>query len=374
MSQSLIYHIAECVQKKDNYVEFDTLDFDINVGEGRSLVKNSVRLPGDLNVLDNGGANAVNLYLDHVVGIHAIIDSCQVNFVEGNNAGLKENIQNYARYIEMVELATKCPEDVFNASSLCELKGFDHNTSKLFAHPRVTRNTGGGTQFSKPNDFSMKPGCCLNKMSGGNLSYSKSGQIRLSLNLAQNRSALMGSDFDPTQDTYNLVNPRVTYQSVLTSPKESQTIMRTIYNVKNTIESNFANISAKVPATCDSVSVSMQRQERENTAPFSNYKCEKPKQIEELQYLFNDSTNEYISYVITDQTEMLQRGINSIIDNGHNSVSGSRFGTNENFITGLAFNGYVDLSNQKFSVQIKSSADNDIPYNVYMYFHSIMAM
>ena len=372
MSQSLIYHVSECVQKKNEYIEFDTLDFDINVGEGRSLVKNSVRLLGDINVKDNGGANAAEIYFDNIVGVHAFIDSCQVNFVEGKNGGLKENIQNYARYVEMVELATKCPEDAFNAKSVCELKGFDERTSKLFANGRVTRNTGA--KITKNQDFSMKPVCCLNKMSGGNLSYEKTGQIRLSLNLAQNRSSLMGSGFNPTQDTFAILNPRVIYQSVPSVAKEPQTLLRTIYNVKNTIQSNFANISTKIPAVCDSVSISFQRQQRENTAPFSNYTCETPKQIEELQYLFNDSTNEYISYVITDQTEMLQRGINSIIDNGHNAISGNRFGTNENFITGLAFNGYVDLSNQKFSVQIKSGVDNNVPYNVYMYFHSIMAM
>jgi len=372
MNSNLIYHVAEAVQKKDQYVEFDSLDFDLNVGEGRSLVKNSVRLLGDLDVLDNGGANTANIYFDPVTGAHAFIDSCQIAFVDGPNAGLKENIQNYARYVAMSEMATKCPEDALNASSVCELKGFDHQTSKLFANGRTTRNSGA--KISANQDFSLKPVCALNKMSGGNLSYDKSGQIRLTLNLAQNRSALMGSDLNNAQDSYALINPRVTYQSILTEPKQQDTIMRTIYNVKNTIQSNFASVSARVPAVCDSVTISAQLQSAENTAPFSNYECNMPKGLEELQFLFNDSTNEYISYSITDLTEMLQRGINSIIDNGHNIVSGNRFADNKNFITGLAFNGYVDLSNQKFTMQIKSGADNANAYNLYMYFHSIMSL
>ena len=88
----LQYHIANAVSKKDKYVEFDNVDFDLNVGEGRSLVKNSVRLLGDLKVLDNNGANASQIYFDNVVGVHAFISSCQTTFTEGNNAGLKENI------------------------------------------------------------------------------------------------------------------------------------------------------------------------------------------------------------------------------------------------------------------------------------------
>lgn len=372
MNSNLIYHVSEAVQKKDNYVEFDALDFDINVGEGRSLVKNSVRLLGNLQVLDNGAANTAEIYFDPITGAHAFIDSCQVTFTEGPNAGLKENIQNYSRYVAMSEMATKAPEDALNASSVCELKGFDNKSSKLFANQITTRNSGA--KIVNNIDFSLKPVCALNKMSGGNLSYDKSGQIRLTLNLAQNRSALMGSELDVTQDTYNIQNPRVIYQSVLTQPKEQQSIMRTIYNVKNTIQSNFASVSVQVPAVCDSVTCSMQLQSQENTAPFSNYECNRIKGLDEIQYLFNDSTNEYISYSITDHTEMLQRGIDSIIDNGHNMVSGNRFADNKNFITGLAFNGYVDLSNQKFTMQIKSGADNANAYNIYMYFHSIMSL
>jgi hypothetical protein len=372
MNSNLIYHVSEVVQKKDSYLEFDSLDFDINVGEGRSLVKNSVRLLGDLDVLDGGGANSAEIYFDPICGVHAFIDSVQVTFTDGANVGVKENIQNYARYVAMSEMATKAPEDALNGSSVCELKGFDHKTSKLYANGRITRNSGAKPTGNQ--DFSMKPVCALNKMSGGNLSYSKSGQIRLTMNLAQNRSALMGSDLDNNADTYAIINPRVIYQSVLSEPKEQDTIMRPIYNVKNTIQSNFASISARVPAVCDSVTMSAQLQSAENTAPFSNYECNMPKGLEELQFLFNDSTNEYISYSITDLTEMLQRGINSILDNGHNMVSGNRFSDNKNFITGLGFNGYVDLSNQKFSVQIKSGADNANAYNIYLYFHSIMSL
>ena len=372
MNSNLIYHVSEAVQKKSSYVEFDSLDFDINVGEGRSLVKNSVRFLGNLQVLDNGVANTVEIYFDNVCGAHSFIDSCQTVFVSGPNTGLKENIQNYGRYVAMSEMVTKAPEDALNASAVVELKGYDNKTSKLFANQLATRNSGA--KLNDLIDFSLKPVCVLNKMSGGNLSYEKSGQIRLTLNLAQNRSALMGSDLDNSQDTYQLTNPRVIYQSVMTEPKEQETIMRSVYNVKNTIQSNFASVSAMVPAVCDSVTCSAQLQSNENSAPFSNYECNNIKGMEELQFLFNDSTNEYISYVISDQTEMLQRGINSILDNGHNMLSGNMFSDNKNFIFGLGFNSYVDLSNQKFTVQIKSGADNANAYNLYMYFHSIMSM
>ena len=46
----LVYAQVEPEAKKSSYEEFDTLDFVINVGEGRCLVKNSIRLLGTLRL------------------------------------------------------------------------------------------------------------------------------------------------------------------------------------------------------------------------------------------------------------------------------------------------------------------------------------
>jgi hypothetical protein len=368
----LLYHRAEPESKKDSYVEFDALDFNINVGEGRVLVKNSVRLLADLQVRDNGARSATDITFDPRCGAHAFIDSVQVAFLEGPMAGQKENINNYARYVAMLQTATKCPEDSLNASDVCELKGFNVETTTLYSKGRVTRNSG--TKLTNDQDFSLKPVCALNKMSGGDLPYSKSGTIRLTCNLAPNRSALMGAAYNQAQDDYQLSNVRVTYQSLPDMGKNQQSIMRTVYNIKNSIQSSFANVQARVPIVADSVSVSVQQQQREQTSPFSNYLSESPPGLKSVQFLFNDSTNEYITYKIEDRTEILQRYIDSFIDTGHNGVSIDRLNSNQSFGMGLSFNGYVDLSNQKFSVQIDSAIDNTQPYNVYLYFHGIIAM
>ena len=368
----LLYHQSLPETKKDSYVEFDALDFNINVGEGRVLVKNSVRLLADLKVLDNGARNATDIFFDPKCGAHAFIDSVQTSFLEGNMAGQKESIQNYARYVGMLQSATKCPEDSLNASDLMELKGFNVETTTLYSKGRTTRNSGA--KLTNDQDFAIKPVCVLNKMSGGDLPYSKSGTIRLTLNLAPNRSALMGPALNNAQDSYELSNPRLTFQSLPDTGSNRQTVMRSVYNIKNSIQSSFANIQARIPAISDSCSVSFQRQNREQTAPHSNYNAEKPVGIKEVQFLFNDSTNEYITYKIDDITEMLHRYIRSFADTGHNSVSVDRLNSNQAFGLGLAFNSFVDLSSQKFALQIRSDIDNTQPYNVYLYFHGIMAV
>ena len=207
---SLIYHRAEPQQKKDSYEQFDSLDFNIDVGEGRVLVKNSVRLVADLAVLDNGVRNATFIHYDPRAGGHAFIDSIQTEF-EGSGSvsgGQKENISNYARSVVMEETAMKCPEDALNASSVCELKGYDGRTAILFSKGTATRNTTGAS-IAGDTQFGIKLNNCLNKMSGGDLPYSKSGMVRVSINLAPNSSALMGSALNNTQDSYTLKNPRL---------------------------------------------------------------------------------------------------------------------------------------------------------------------
>jgi hypothetical protein len=376
----LIYHLAEPEAKKSFYSEFDNIDMNLSVGEGRVLVKNSVRLIGELQIRDNG-ARPTNdgILFDNKIGVHSFVDSVQVSFLDGPNAGSKENIQNYARYAAMAQVATSNPEDALNGSELCELKGYDERTTNLFVRGRTTRNTNT-PQTDLNQDFSMKPMCILNKMSGGNLSYSKSGVIRLTLNLAPNRSALYGgaaggNGYNPAEDDYRIVNPRLIYQSLPDSGKEGQVLMRSVFNVKNAILSNFSNTQVRVPSgACDACSVSFQRIDKEQKAPFNNYQLERVKGFEEIQFLFNDSTNEYVSYIINDETEFLHRGVNSFVDTGHNQLSIPRFNDNQSFIGGLGFNGFVNLSNQKFSVQLKSKIDNTTGFNIYMYFHSLMSM
>ena len=156
----LQYHSSECETKKNSYEEYNNLDFNINVGEGRVLVKNSVRFLCNLQVRDNGGRAGGGVYFDHKCGIHAFS---------------------------------------WETSDLLA-RGLNQN-----ADTRVT--TGGDNTVLADIDASMKPMCILNKMSGGNLPYSKSGNIRLTLNLAAARSALMGAGLNNAQDDYIITNP-----------------------------------------------------------------------------------------------------------------------------------------------------------------------
>ena len=370
----LVYAQVEPEAKKSSYEEFDTLDFVVNVGEGRCLVKNSIRLLGTLRLNRTGDTRATaDIRLNNNIGVHAIVDSSQVTFDAGPKQGVVENLQNYARLVRVLATGTEDHNDYMNASNLMELRGPSANLAEAVQIAGSTVQATGAAQTTD-RDFACKLNICLNKMDGDNLPFSKTGAIRVSINLAKNLSALEGG-LAGTAANYNISDVRLAYNSMAAPSGPMKSVMRTAYNFKSSVLSSTANISARVPAICDSVTICAQRQDRENVKVLSNYSLEEPRNFKSIQYMFNDSTNQYISYVIESKEEALEKGIESLVATGHNGVfSAGKLERNNNFVVGLPFNGFVDLSNQRFNVQLTSDIDTANPYNLYMYFHSLHSL
>jgi Flp pilus assembly secretin CpaC len=70
---------------------------------------------------------------------------------------------------------------------------------------------------------------------------------------------------------------------------------------------------------------------------------------------------------------MLDLFVNSLRNSGHNMINVNH--NNSNFGIGLSFPP-VDLSNQKFNIQINSETNslNTNPYIIYQYFHSFVSI
>lgn len=372
LRQTVLYHQVEPQAVQSSYTEFDNVDFVINVGEGRALLKNSVRVLADVLVTTDGTTRvaANGLGWNRNAGAHCFFQSVQVS---AQSAGLIENIQNYARLVSMVSVASNDRLDLLNSDRQCELRGHVDEATDLWAQGYTTYVEAGGTDNGTEDfDFSIKPLCALNAMSGGDLAASKSGSITLTMNLAKNIDALRGS-LQTATCTYVLSNLRCTFQSVMADPKAAPTGMRTTYGIKSNVLSGQASISANVPALCSGVSISFIDTFADSALTYDSLTMSRPMNIQEVQYLFNDQTNSLVTYSITDQTEMLERFIDSLENTGHNQVALDVFRANQGFGLGLDFDGLVDLSKNRFTLQLKSDADNN-PANVYMYFHSVASL
>jgi len=367
-----MYHSVIPENNKASYGEYDNIDMMMTF-EGRSLNLNSVRIEGVLSVTQNGTSlsstanEAKDIKLDKLVASHSVIESIQTSF---QNGGLIENLNEYPRLVKALTSATEGVDAMNNASNVCQLKAPTDEMTNL-----LLKGVGVETQLTTPistdPDFSFKPKFCLNSAIGDHLPYSKSGAIRVSINLARTFAVLFGLDVDSTT-AYSISDLRLTFTSVPEMPQhmDGTIVMNTILNLKQSIQSSFANIQTKVPAICRAVTISFLQQSAENQAKENNLQLMKVEGLNEVQYLFNDSTNSLISYILRDYEEVISRAIDSVYDSGKNNATMNNLADNQGFLAGLDFGGMVDLRNQKFGFQLDSAITSSDPFIAFLYFHS----
>ena len=122
------------------------------------------------------------------------------------------------------------------------------------------------------------------------------------------------------------------------------------------------------------MTASFQVQANENTAVNNNLELNKVPSLSQTQFLFNSSTNTLVSYILKNNSEVIDRAIDSMLDTGRNALSPQNLDNNNGFLLGLDFDDMVDLSNQRFSVQLTSGITSLVPMVIYMYFHSFVEL
>tara|TARA_R110000824_G_scaffold401189_2_gene611219 strand:+ start:861 stop:1952 length:1092 start_codon:yes stop_codon:yes gene_type:complete len=362
---SVVFHSVEPESNKATFSQMDTVDFVI-AGD-RNVIRNSIRLEGKLAINQTASTRAVladQLSLDKRVGANGLIDSMSCS-IDGS---VIENIgSEYARYVGMVQSATKSRDDYYSAKELCELKSPDDRTAILYS---CGASNGSSTEGLSDLDFSFKPVMCLNR-SSSDIPMSK-GVIKISLNLARNVNALSGNN-QIAGSNFVISEFRLTYRSSPPNPVD-QIVMKSISMIKKEVNSGFANISTRVPAIVDAVSCSFLRTDHENTIINNTLNLETLPDLQEVQFLFNNATNQYQQYLQKDTHEFLHGYLESLKSSGHSDVSTENVkGQNGNGL-GMSFGERIDLSNNKISVQIRSGVTSGARYLMYMYFHSTISV
>lgn len=363
---SFQYNVSEPLNAKATYGENDVCDFMIQDTADMDLVANSVVLSFDLLVEEPSGTRASNkqIFFNNNAGAHCFVDSCNVS----TSLGQAEHISEYSRMVAMFEVASKADNDTFNTSDACEMISPSQDQSTAYCEGQNSNGTGG-VAIASDCDVVLKPRCVLNKMSA-NLPFSRVGYVKLSITLAKVLDALFTNESAPTMK-YELSNLKCRYK---TAPTQNQkVVMRSIIGLKTSINSSNANISAKVPGICNSVSCIFLNQADESVASKDSQKLDKVN-IESVNFLFNSNLNKHITYDLTNRGAILQNFVESIGDTGHNRVHANRWKSNF-FGCGLNWGSMVDLTNQKFNIQLKTTdVSNARPFLVNMYFHSVISL
>ena len=378
-----LLHIALPETSKSEYSNNDLIQFGLDF-ENRAIILNSIRLEGTIQVNSTGSTPVTyvqDIKMDPKIGCHALLQSVNTSF---QNQGLIENVIEYPRKVKMRADAEKSANDMLQSNYVCELRAPSHDLQALLLKPKVPKAYNGAAlapgvgdianidplaQFNP--DFSIIPQICINQATqGSRMSFRTSGTIRLSFILERYLSTFYGRDVDGNTN-YKLSNLRVVFQSVPDVGKPMPIQMRTSLCIKTSMTSANANLSSKVPAVCDSVALSYLPHARENNASYSNQELSKPPGITRLTYLFNDAFNKFVTFQITDTEEMLKRGLDGLMSGKSNDINWNAISANDGLVHGLNWNQFVDLSQQKFNVNIESLVSNVTPYHVFLYFNSL---
>ena len=349
---NVVYHEVTPSNDKGSFKEFESIDFEIQA-EGRKLLKNSIVFEADIEVRSSGNALLVDtdiVKLEHKIGFHGVCESWNVS----NQVGSLENIQDYGRYVNMLSCATLDKMDYCNIRYQVEGRQVTEDAGRAVIQPQrqaVKESTSGNVNRSA--HFCLSPKICLNSMVGDNYSFAKNGSIRVSTNLARNNAFLFGGGF--SGHTYTLSNVRIKFSSVPDDGAQKLMMMNSVVSVKQALNSNAGNISARVPAkACSGVMISFIEQDHENKDKENSYALERLPNIDEVQYLFNNSTSQGVSYVIDDAGELISRGLDALSEAGHQQANPNLLAANGGYLIGLDFKDTIDLSAQKFNVQIRN--------------------
>jgi len=373
MSNSIMYHSVTPETVKD-FSEFDNIDV-VLTGEGRKLVKNSILLTYELEVKKANvfKTTAQKIRYSHKIGGHSFFESFQIS----NPSGNIQNLQAYPIFANQVASASLSMNDYYSADLLAEGRGPIPENAEIGCEQVASNNiqaTGAAAVDFSNSTQAVRPLIALNRMSGDDYSFDKNGPLRISINCARVVQALNGSDCDGTV-SYSLKNFRCRFKSVPDNGKQGAMMMLSYSHIKQTINSLSSNISSRVPEKAVSgVSISFLKQDQETDFNADSYALEKFPNLESVRLLFSDNLSNNISYDMEEHNDMMKRGIRALGSAGHDQCQYQKLLGNDGFIIGQDFSRMVDISQNKYSIQIKSSETQGSPYVAHVYFHSVLSM
>jgi len=372
----------------DSYAPFQTVDFLI-MAPGRKLMKNSIRIEGDIKAVKDGTAwdatgfidNESNVKLDNAVGAHAFFDSWTS---ETQSKGVLETLQNYPRYISSHARATLAEDDMLSSKYVAEARGPTEMNGNYVLQPVAnqafkTGSTEVAAQRTAPS-FSVKPMLAFNRSAGGDYSFDKNGYIRISCILASKNHALFGGA--GTAD-YTLENLNCRFMTIPDDGEQDPMMMRSYVNVVSSVQSTATTVAARVPsASVNSVTMTFAKQADLQSQEFNSYALESLPHFDNVSYLFSNSMQNYVTYVVREESDALSKGLESMESAGHSEVSAKTLKANRGAIYGLSFEEYVSLQDQKFTIQLKlNPLANDegtgittAPMDMFLYFNSLITM
>jgi len=367
---------------RSSYSAFNVVDFNVSV-PGRKIQCNSFKIEGKVSVFSTGTTRTVtsdDIYIDAMVGASSFFQEYSTST---DNQGVLEVFQGQPRYEKMMLSAMQTPNDNFDSHNAQMMRTSNINTTKdilngeaLVGTPTPDPNT------NDPSSFSIKPVFILNQVSskaqGGdvNLQTSKVGNILISVRLARNEDVLFGSDCTSSSN-YQISDLSLTFNHVPDDNNQNPLMMRTKSQIRQTIQSSFANFSANVNGLVNGVSMSFLKSSSDGQPELNTLELNQPEGVSNVQFLMNDSQNQLITFNLTTQQNILKNYLESIATSDKNSAQLYKLKANDSYGLGLPFRNFIDLSNNTFTMNLQSSIATqgaEPSYELFSYFNGFQQL
>jgi hypothetical protein len=375
--QPLLYHTALPQNNKPVYRANDVVDFRLS-SNGRDILGGMIRVLFDVHV--NYGPEAdpepSKVAYDAFTGGHIFISRVDT---ELQNVGQIESIPDYNRYIASKAQASMIKETTFNSTNVCELRVADDTIACSMLKGTIKKaeeETNSLLGKTTDIDASLKLDFCLNNMLASPLiHYSKTGDITITLTLAPN-TCLFGDSTIGSSIFYELKNLRVFFMSVPPAAKLTPMVMRLKWGTKQSLQSSYFSYSTSAPIeAADSVWATFIEQSSEDSPSHNSMKCERLPIVSQLQWLWNDSASNQITYVIDNEEEILDGFITAVSkDTGVANCNQNALASNKGWGVGLGFSSPVNLTQTKLSINLASGIQSTNPYAMYLYFSGLMSI
>lgn len=350
------YHRIEPDARRSSYTEFNDVDFSMDY-MGRSLLNNTVRLSGKLTVQKAGArvGDADDLYIDPEIGVASFFNNmfCKINdqVIENNN--------NYPRWVKMKNQGTKSVGQlVGTGSEFCEMRCSDIGPVRAILQ--------GYSNADPTFDFSHKLEIPFNNMSDS-LDYR--GTLGVSFRLESVIRAFFGAA-NTGDVTYSISDLCLEFQTIeMMADKPNQVTMTVVHDQRGLIDSDNFNIKSKPSAVIKSMSCSFTPQTNATNATQNEYNTAQLPGLNRVDLLFNDSSNELVSFPLESEEEILENYLLSFAGQyKKNLLEWQKLNSGEQGGVGLWFFDQIDLSQRPIGMQLYSQVNNTLPYYIYLYF------
>ena len=367
---AIVYHSVIPENNKALYGEFEVVDF-ICQFPNRKMNLNSVRLEGLVVPKSNTGDDLTDeiCQMDKLVGAHCLFESIQT-FVNGQSVDM---INNYPRMVKMLTACSENQADMNNANNVCELKASCNEVAaELLRKEKIPAQHA--VNVNREIDFSIKPMIAVNQCYSSRraLSSSQVSEVRFSITINRNNSILFGNDV-VDGFTMQVRDLRLTFTSYPDDGITNEPIlMKKRMMLKQSFESTTAQLNFNYPMEANKIYGSFLIQADENQPTKNNQALNKPANVERLSFFWNNSTNEYVSYQLRSDSEIIERAIDAVGDTGRNEASIANINNNNGYVIGLNLGEYIDMMNTKLSVVLESA--QTAPMLLYMSCEGILTL